>query len=87
MSATATTKLSPKNEGQTYQVTEYEDRHTVIKTQWGKLEYERWLQCEIERWYDKDFRVAWVEVDKKTGHVAMFTPAKNMNLIDDIDNE
>lgn len=57
-----------------YQVTIWGDKHERIATQWGKLEYERYLQKEIERWYDKDCTLAWVEVDKKSGHIAMFTP-------------
>lgn len=55
-----------------------------IKTQWGNLPYKFWLKCEIDRWFEKDFRLAWVEIknvtdgDGNAGDVAMFTEQRNI---------
>jgi len=72
---------------ETWQVTEWDDPIAIILTQWGKLPYNQYLGCEINRWYDKDFRLAWVEIKKTTckegnkGDVAMFTAYKDQKAV------
>lgn len=71
---------------ETYQVTEWASPSSWIQSQWGKIHYERWLQREIDRWFEKDLREAWVEIKQRTDKdgdkddVAMFTKFENLIL-------
>jgi hypothetical protein len=55
-----------------YQVTEWAPPRSHILTTGGLIHYELWLQMEVDR--NKElWTTTWVERDKDTGDIALFT--------------
>jgi len=43
-----------------YQVTELGHPDEMIDTQWGRITYKNWLQCESVRWMETNLRQSWI---------------------------
>ena len=41
-------------------VTEPAPGDEQIETQWGRMSYKNWLNCESQRWTEKNFRQSWI---------------------------
>lgn len=59
------------NSEKTFQITTWGDPNEQILTAWGKLSYKNFLDCEIRRWKDKNFREAFV-CENSEGLIALF---------------
>lgn len=57
---------------------------TLIDKHHVKVPYRGWLEMEIQRWYDKNHRHAWVQ-ENKEGLIAMFSHAEYMMPVEGVE--
>lgn len=70
----------------TFQVTHWGHPHEEIRTCHGILQYRHWLETEVRRWADKNFRDGWV-CENSEGLVAMFCWRDELGAGADVEGE